>query len=465
MATFMDKDFLLDTPAAAELYHTYASGCPIIDYHNHLSAKDIAGARQFGNLAEIWLECDHYKWRAMRSCGVDESYITGDRPDREKFLAWAEVLPRLAGCPLYHWTHLELQRYFDIYEPLNPESAPRIWDQTCEKLAQPEYDTVSLIMKENVRVLCTTDDPADSLEWHRMIADERDYCFQVLPSFRPDRFLNAEAGSFASAVGSLAESEGMVIGSLADLKQALSHSLDRFEAVGCRVSDHGFSRFGYGRGDADTVFEKAMEGTPLTETEIADYRGELLRFLGGEYAKRDIVMQMHLGAVRNANPRLFSLIGADAGADSVGPTTCPFDLVDLLADLCEAGMPRMVLYNLNSAENSVFATLAVDFAPMVQFGAAWWFNDTIRGISAQIDELMENGLLAKSVGMLTDSRSFTAFARHEYYRRILCARMGRLVESGQYPDDLSTLGDMVRDICCNNAMEFFNFPRWEEGLL
>ncbi len=458
MKPFMDKDFLLDTSTASELYHTYAEGCPIIDYHNHLSAQDIAGARRFRNLTELWLAGDHYKWRAMRSCGVDEAYITGDKPDCEKFLAWAGTLPRLAGCPLYHWTHLELQRYFGIAEPLNPESAPRIWERTCGLLAQPDYDTVSLLEKQNVQVLCTTDDPADSLKWHKMIAEKRDVLFQVLPSFRPDRFLNVEADSFPEAVASLAASEEMATDSLDGLKRALAHSLDRFGDARCKVSDHGFTRFVYGRGDgADAAFQKALAGGTLTESEIADYRGELLRYLGGEYERRGIVMQMHLGAVRNANPYLFASIGADAGGDSVGPATDPFALAALLGDLSRAGMPRMVLYNLNPAENAVLSTLAVDFAPRVQYGAAWWFNDTMRGINAQLDELMENGLLAKSVGMLTDSRSFTSFPRHEYYRRILCAKLGRLADSGQYPDDTEALGRIVTDVCWRNAVEFFGF--------
>ncbi len=457
MKTFLDKDFLLDTPAAKELYHTYAEGKPIIDYHNHLNTKDIANARTFDNLATIWLEGDHYKWRAMRACGVDEAYITGDKPAYEKFLAWADVVPRLAGCPLYHWTHLELQRYFGITEPFGPESAPRIWEKTSAMLAEPGFDTVSLLKKQNVKLLCTTDDPADSLEWHQCIANERDYSFQVLPSFRPDRFLNAEAAAFPEAVASLAASEGIAIHSLDDLKEALSHSLDRFAAVGCKVSDHGFTIFSYGTGDADAVFQKALAGETLTSAEIAAYKGDLLRFLGGAYAKRDITMQLHLGAIRNANPRLFETFGADAGGDSVGPITDPFALTALLSDLARGDMPRVILYDLNPSENAVLSTLAVDFAPKVQFGAAWWFNDTMRGMNAQLDELMETGLLAKSVGMLTDSRSFTSFPRHEYYRRILCAKLGRLVETGQYPDDIPALGRIVEDICGNNAVAFFGF--------
>ncbi len=457
MKTFLDQDFLLDTPAAAELYHTYAEGRPIIDYHNHLNTKDIANARTFDNLATIWLEGDHYKWRAMRACGVDEAYITGNRPAYEKFLAWAEVVPRLAGCPLYHWTHLELQRYFGITEPFSPESAPGIWEKTSAMLAEPGFDTVSLLEKQNVKLLCTTDDPADSLTWHQCIAKERDYSFRVLPSFRPDRFLNAETEAFPEAVASLAASEGIAIRSLDDLKEALSHSLDRFAAVGCKVSDHGFTAFSYGYGDADAVFLKAMAGETITPAEIAAYKGDLLRFLGGAYAEREITMQLHLGAIRNANPRLFATIGADAGGDSVGPITDPFALTALLSDLARGNMPRVILYNLNPSENAVLSTLAVDFAPNVQFGAAWWFNDTMRGMNAQLDELMETGLLAKSVGMLTDSRSFTSFPRHEYYRRILCAKLGRLIETGQYPDDIPALGRIVEDICGNNAVSFFGF--------
>ncbi len=458
MRTFMDQDFLLDTSAAVQLYHNYAEGCPIIDYHNHLSAADIAQSRRFHNLSEIWLEADHYKWRAMRSCGVDEAYITGDKPDYEKFLAWSEVLPRLAGCPLYHWTHLELQRYFGITELLNPASAPRIWEQTCEMLLKPEFDTVSLLEKQNVRVLCTTDDPADSLEWHKVIARERDYSFRVLPSFRPDRFLTVESGVFPVAVAELAERNGEPIKSLEDLEHGLSLALDRFQETGCRISDHGFSHFAYGRGDGHTAFRKAMAGEIPSPEETANFKGELLRFLGGEYSRRGIAMQMHLGPLRNVNPRLFTSFGADAGGDSVGLTTNPFDLSALLSDLAEAGtLPRTVLYNLNPADNMVFSTMAVNFAPTVRYGAAWWFNDTLRGMNLQLDELMETGQLAASVGMPTDSRSFTSFPRHEYFRRILCAKLGQLVESGLYPNDISALGKIAEDVCWRNAVDFFGF--------
>ena len=459
MHQFMDKDFLLDTPAARTLYHDHAEACPIIDYHNHLNTKDIANARHFDNLAQIWLEGDHYKWRAMRACGVDESLITGKTTsDYEKFLAWAEVVPQLAGCPLYHWTHLELQRYFGITETLTPESAPRIWEKTREMLKGDGFDTVSLLMKQNVKVLCTTDDPADSLEWHRKIKDEGKLSFKVLPSFRPDRFLSVEAPAFRGAVAQLEERNGKKISSLDDLKTSLTISLDRFADVGCRVSDHGFSEFPYGKGSGDAVFTKAMAGEALTAEEIADYKGDLMRYLGAEYKKRGIAMQLHLGPIRNVRPSLYETLGPDAGGDSVGPTTDPFAISAFLGDLDKAGnLPHTVLYNMNPADNIVFSTMAVDFAPDVQFGAAWWLNDTLRGIENQIDELMETGQLAKSIGMLTDSRSFTSFPRHEYYRRILCRHIGRLVEDGLYPEDMQTLGTIVENVCCRNAEEFFGF--------
>ena len=457
---FMDENFLLDTKTAQTLYHEYAKDCPIIDYHNHLSVPDIASKRSFENLTQIWLEGDHYKWRAMRACGVPESLITGkETSDHEKFLAWAEVVPKLCGCPLYHWTHLELQRYFKITDTLSPETAEDIWDKTCEMLKGDGFDCVSLLESQKVKVLCTTDDPADSLEGHFAIAKEGNLSFKVLPSFRPDRFLTAEApAAFKAAIEQLEERNGIEIKTLDDLKGSLSKSLDRFEAAGCKVSDHGFSHFNYKAGSADEIFKKAAAGQALSDDEIAVYKGDLMRFLGKEYAKRGIAMQLHLGPIRNVNPTIYNTIGADAGSDSVGLCVDPFELGAYLGDLeADGGLPNTVLYNLNPADNIVLSTMAINFAPKAQFGAAWWLNDTYRGMRNQLDELMETGALAKSVGMLTDSRSFTSFVRHEYYRRILCQRLGELVAQGQYPDDTKTLGQIVEDVCWKNAVEFFGF--------
>ena len=420
MKSFMDRDFLLNGDTAKTLFHEYAQPCPIIDYHSHLSPKDIAERRVFKNLTELWLSADHYKWRGMRACGVNEEYVSGGAPDYERFLAWAAVVPQLAGSPLYHWTHLELQRYFGIYEPLTPKTAPEIWHIAEEKLKT--LDSVTLLEMQNVRISCTTDDPFDTLEYHRAIAADKSIGLKVLPSFRPDKYIVPETSGYES---------------LDALKAALSTALDKFQSLECKVSDHGFSHFCY------------VPGTP---------EAELLLWLGGEYCRRGMVMQLHLGPIRNQSPRIMQRLGADAGADSVGLTTDPFMLGAFLGDLEKAGaLPRTILYNLNPADNMVLSTMAANFAPRVQYGAAWWFNDTIRGMERQIDELMETNQLAKSVGMLTDSRSFSSFPRHEYYRRILCNKLGRLVENGEYPNDIDALGAIVKGVCYDNPKSFFGF--------
>ncbi len=427
MITFMDRDFLLDTETARRLYHDYAEDQPIFDYHNHLSPEDIANHREFRDLTELWLEGDHYKWRAMRANGIDEKYITGDAGPYEKFEKWAEIVHLLAGSPLYHWTHLELQRYFGITDVLGPDNAKQIWDKTVEILAGGGLDAVSLLRKMNVRVLCTTDDPIDTLEWHRKIANDASIPFRVCPSFRPDKYLANPDGEEAKALCSKYGTD--------DLNEALLKALDYFCECGCIVSDHGFSTFPY-----------------LGDPELA----ERMRLLGTAYEKRGIAMQLHFGAIRNNSPRIFNLRGVDAGGDSAGQTTDPYEISAFLGNLERKGhLPKTVIYNLNPADNTVFSTMAGNFAPKVQYGAAWWLNDHIRGIETQIDELMETGALAASVGMLTDSRSFTSFVRHEYYRRILCRKLGRLVQEGLYPDDTETLGQIVRNVCYGNADRYF----------
>ena len=427
MKAFMDRDFLLDTETARILFHNYAEQMPIFDYHNHLSPRDIAEHRRFRNLTELWLETDHYKWRALRANGVEERLISGDADDYEKFEAWSQVVPKLIGSPLYHWVHLELQRYFHIDTPLCPASCLTIWEQTCEQLQGDGFDAVSLLNQVDARVLCTTDDPADPLQWHRMIREDDSIPFRVIPSFRPDKYLRGDE----AADHALCERY-----QAADVETALCRALDFFMENGCRVSDHGFSRFDYGE---DPVLTQRLD------------------FLGREYARRGIVMQLHMGAVRNNSPRLWKAIGPDAGADSVGSTCPPDALSAFLSSLEEDGcLPRTILYNLNPADNMVLSTMAGNFAPQVQFGAAWWFNDQLRGMRAQLDELLETNALASSVGMLTDSRSFTSFVRHEYYRRILCARLGELVESGQYPNDTESLGEIVKDVCYRNACRFID---------
>ncbi|MBR0145853.1 MAG: glucuronate isomerase [Eubacterium sp.] len=427
MTKFPDSNYLLDTDFARQLYFKNAADRPIFDYHNHLSPKDIAEHRRFRNLTELWLETDHYKWRAMRALGVEERYITGEAGDYEKFRAWAGVLPRLVGNPLYHWIHLELQRYFGIDTLLGPDTAQEIWEKTEELLAGDGFDTVSLLEKMNVRVLCTTDDPADTLEWHRRIREDETIRFQVCPSFRPDRYLTEPHGEAAKALCGKYDTE--------DLSEALIRALDHFLEQGCLVSDHGFPEFPY-----------------LTD---AGFRDLFLK-LGTAYAERGIVMQLHLGAIRNNSTKLFSAFGPDAGGDSVGKTTDPAALSAFFRELeSRDKLPKTILYNLNPADNRMLSTMAVNYAPKMQYGAAWWFNDMLRGIGDQLDELMETGSLAASVGMLTDSRSFTSFPRHEYFRRILCRKLGRMVEDGLWPADMENLGRLVQDVCYENAVRFF----------
>ena len=475
MKTFMDKDFLLTTETARKLFFEHAEDCPIIDYHNHLPARDIYERRRYDNLTQVWLEADHYKWRSMRVCGVPEDYVTGGADDYAKFAEFARIMPKLIGSPVYHWAHLELQRYFGIYTPLNEKTAKEIWDKTCELLQEDGFDAVSLLDKAKAKILCTTDDPADDLAWHQKLAAEYEagkVPFQTLPSFRPDRFLNIDqTENWERALAQLSERYNVAVDSWEGLTSALKKSLDFFCSVGCKVTDHGFLHFRYADGSDEevaAVMTKAMEGVTLTEEEIAIYQGGLLRFLAAEYEARGLAMQLHLGPIRNNSPKVWNAFGADGGGDSIGEATDPFKLSALLSRLeGEGHLPKTILYNLNPNDSAMMATMAVNYAAghaedgsdcgKVQYGAAWWLLDHIRGIGDQIDQLMETGLLSGSVGMLTDSRAFTSFTRHEYFRRILCDKLGALVERGEYPCDMETLGEMVQDICHRNAVNYFGF--------
>ena len=460
MKAFMNEEFLLTNETASRLFHEHAEHCPIIDYHNHLSPKDIFNRRRYDNLTQLWLEGDHYKWRCMRVCGVPEEFVTGNAPEWEKFYRFASIMPRLIGSPVYHWAHLELQRYFGISTPLRADTAKEIWDKTCQMLRGDGFDAVSLLAKMDVRILCTTDDPADTLEWHEKLAADKSLPFRTLPSFRPDRFLHIDQAAWKTALEQLGTRYGQIT-NWESLLAALRRALDFFCAVGCRVTDHGFIHFRYAVGDAAAVMDKALQGETLTEEEIAVYQGGLLRFLAEEYTRRDLAMQLHLGPIRNNSPKLMASFGADAGGDSIGEATDPFALRAFLSDIDRAGhLPRTILYNLNPADSAMLSTMALNYAAdgaKVQYGAAWWLLDHIRGISEQIDQLMETGLLSGSVGMLTDSRAFTSFTRHEYFRRILCNKIGTLVERGEYPCDMETLGAMVEDICHRNAVAYFGF--------
>ena len=467
MQPLIGTDFLLKTPTARTLFHNYAKDMPIFDFHNHLSAQEIYERRRYANLTELWLGGDHYKWRAMRVCGIAEEFITGSAGPWEKFEKWAYTVERLPGNPLYHWTHLELQRYFGIAEPLNRQTAKMIWDKTCALLQNDGMDAMSLLAQQKVTALCTTNDPFEDLAWHFKIKEDGTCPFQVLPSFRPDKLLHCELPFFLPALKAMEEAYGVTIASIADLQEALLLSLARFAQAGCRTADHGYTSFVYQRaaddGQWEAILQKLLAGHNPTPEEAAVFKSELLYFLGKCYDESGFVMQLHLGAERNNNSRQFALLGPDTGFDSVGKATDPAALGRFLDDLArEDTLPNTVLYCLNPADNPVLATMAVNFAGnstgmagKVQLGAAWWFADTLRGMSRQLDEAMETGLLAAFVGMLTDSRSFTSFPRHEYFRRLLCDKLGQMIEEGGYENNLPQMGAIVQDICYHNAVRFF----------
>lgn len=466
LRSFLDSDFLLSSEAARQLFHGYAEGMPIFDFHNHLPVKDIREDTRFETITQLWLGGDHYKWRAMRALGVEERFITGDAAPLDKFVWWGRTVERLIGCPLHHWSHLELQRYFDIHTPLNGDTAEAIYHEANERIAQGGFSARTLLTRMKVRALCTTDDPADSLE-HHLALGEMDTGLRVLPAFRPDAALKVGEPGFAAYLARLSEAAGQKIHSLETLKQALDACMDRFDRAGCLLSDHGFTRFRFRLDEqaAGRALAAALAGQPVDSADAVCYLSELMVFLGRSYARRGWAMQLHLGALRSANSVQIARLGPDTGFDSVGEPTDPFELARFLDALAREDMlPRTVLYCLNPADNPVLATMAVNFCEgpipgKVQLGSAWWFNDTLRGMSHQLDELMENGLLSSSVGMLTDSRSFTSYARHEYFRRLLCEKLGQVMEAGLYPMDLERAGRMVQDVCYHNAVNYFGLER------
>jgi glucuronate isomerase len=462
---FLGDDFLLENDFAAALYHEWAASCPIIDYHCHLSPADIAADRRFGDLTEIWLEGDHYKWRAMRAAGVPEHYITGPAPAREKFERWAFTVPATVRNPLFHWTHLELRRYFDIKKTLNPDTAPEIWESANARL--PALSTHRIFEKMNVEVVCTTDDPTDDLSWHRAFrSGTKPQPIRLFPAFRPDKAILIENPAFLSYIEKLGQSAGVSIHSSAHLFDALDRRMDFFEAHGCCISDHGLEKLpaaGFTETQAEAVFQKRLSGREISPDEAEIFQAAVLHHLGSEYARRGWVQQFHLGALRNNNSRLLRQVGADAGCDSIGDFQQAPGLSRFLNRLdSENRLAKTILYNLNPADNEVFATMAGNFNDgstpgKIQWGSAWWFLDQKDGMEKQINTLSNLGLLARFVGMLTDSRSFLSFPRHEYFRRILCNLIGRDVRNGELPPDFDLLGPLVRDVCYQNAKNYFNF--------
>jgi glucuronate isomerase len=466
MKSFITDDFLLHNETARELYHDHAAKQPIIDYHCHLPPADIAGDRQFDNIAQMWLEGDHYKWRAMRTNGVEERYITGDGADREKFRAWAATVPATLGNPLYYWTHLELRRPFGIDDLLlSEQTADEVWRRTGEMLAQPEFSTRGILRQMNVQFVCTTDDPADDLRYHREMAEDPELSVKVLPAFRPDKVLGIDQPErLNSYLETLGEAADISITRFQDLLDALEQRLEYFHSLGARISDHALQvpvAADYTLKEVEGIFEKVRGGTAPTQQEVDQYRTAVMEHLGRLYHKHGWVMQLHIGAQRNNNTRMFETLGPDTGFDSMGDGLLAQPLARFLDRLDRtAELPQTIIYILNPRDNELIASLIGCFQDgsvpgKVQFGPAWWFNDQKNGMEWHMTALANMGLLSRFVGMLTDSRSFLSFPRHEYFRRILCGMLGSWVEAGEAPKDMELLGSMVEDICYNNARAYF----------
>jgi len=466
MKNFLDKDFLLDTDTAKHLFHDYAENMPVCDYHCHLSPKEIYENKPYENISEIWLSGDHYKWRAMRSCGAEEKYCTGNASALEKFEKFAYTLQYCIGNPLYHWAHIELQRYFGIDTPLNAKNAADIFRRANEAIKQGDFRPQSLIEKSNVKIVCTTDDPADDLKYHKLLKNTDGFNCKVLPTFRPDKALNISSPDFSEYIKTLSVISGIEIKSHKEVIEALLKRADYFNENGCRVSDQAFDRPPYETADDDEieqVFIRAMQGECLLDKDCDKYKTAVLLALGEKYAQLGWAMEIHIGAMRNNNSRMFEKLGADTGFDSIGDCEIAKPLSRLLDALDKKNMlPKTILFNLNDKDNVVLGTMLGNFqssdAPSkIQFGPAWWFLDTIDGMTNQLKTLGNLGVLGKFVGMETDSRSFTSYGRHEYFRRIMCALIGKWVENGMYANDEEILKEIVQGISYDNAVNYFNF--------
>ena len=452
----INESFMLENKTSEKLYNEYAKNMPIIDYHCHLDPEMIASDHKFKNAYELFLGGDHYKWRQMRSFGIDEEYITGNADEYEKWLGFARLMPYLIGNPLYHWTALELKRYFDIDKPLCEKTAKEIWDACNDKLKGDDFSAKNLILKSNVEVICTTDDPADDLKYHKKLCADG-FKTKVLPTFRPDKAINIEKPEYADYI----KNNG--IESYSGLINWLKDKIDYFDKNGCRLSDHSLEIVPYCEGDASAVFEKKMSGEVLTENEAEIYKTAVLAACAREYSQLGWAMQLHIGAMRNNNSKMFKKLGADTGFDSINDL-CVAEKLSRLLDYMNSAdaLPKTILYTLNPKDNYVLGSMIGNFqnGPIrgkLQFGSGWWFNDNEDGMISQLKALGNLGILGKFIGMLTDSRSFVSYPRHEYFRRILCNLLGEWVESGKYPDDFNSLEMIVKGISYSNAKEYFGF--------
>ena len=464
MKAFMDRDFLLTTPTAQRLYHEHAEKMPIIDYHCHVDPKEIFEDRRFENIYQVWLEGDHYKWRVMRSNGVEERYITGDAPEREKFQKFAEALPRAIGNPMYHWCHLELRAYFGYEGVLNGETAQEVWDLSVKKLAEPGMSARGIIRQSNVAMVGTTDDPTSSLEWHRRLAEDESISTVVTPSFRPDKALNIEKPGWRDFLAELGRSANVEVKDLDSLEEALERRMEDFDQAGCRAADHGLDYVPcrpMSRERVEAVMGKALNGQAVAVEEAEAFKTELLLFCARHYHDMEWAMQIHYNCMRNPNSVMFARLGPDSGFDCMNNVNCAGSLYALLDGLYrDDALPRTILYSLNPGENELLDTMIGAFqGPGVpgklQHGSAWWFNDNKTGMREQLVSLANLSLLGNFIGMLTDSRSFLSYTRHAYFRRILCELVGGWIENGEYPADLDQAGALVEDICYHNAKRYF----------
>ncbi len=465
MKQFMDKDFLLSTDMAKTLYHEYAEKMPILDYHCHINPQEIYEDRKFDNITQVWLGGDHYKWRQMRTNGVDEKYVTGDSSDREKFQAWAETMPKLIGNPLYHWSHLELRRYFGYEGYLNGDTAEEVWNLCNAKLQEDSMTVRNLIRQSGVTLICTTDDPVDTLEWHQKIAADDSFDVQVLPAWRPDKAMNVEKPTFVSYIAQLSQVSGIAITDLASLKEALKNRMAYFAANGCSVSDHALEYVMYAPAsdeEVDAILKKGLKGEAISKEEELKYKTAFMLFVAREYNRLNWVMQIHYGCKRDNNAYMFEKLGPDTGYDCINNYAPSAQMADFLNALSATNdIPKTILYSLNPNDNASIASIIGcfqgDIPGKIQQGSAWWFNDHKLGMIEQMSELANLGCLGNFVGMLTDSRSFLSYTRHEYFRRILCEMFGSWVENGEYPADMKALESMVRGISYNNAVKYFGF--------
>ncbi|QSB28895.1 glucuronate isomerase [Flavobacterium sp. CLA17] len=463
--TFINDNFLLENKYAEELYHNYSKNQPIIDYHNHLNPQFIAEDKIFDNITQVWINGDHYKWRAMRTLGISEQFVTGNGSDKDKFLNWGKTVPYTMRNPLYHWTHLELARYFDIYDLLNEKSAEKIYIETSEKINSEAYSTQNLLKKVNAELVCTTEDPIDNLEHHQKIA-KNPFGTKVSTAFRPDKAILISNDGYNAYLDTLGEISGIAINAYSDLCDALKKRIEFFAQNGCKLSDHGLDQIyfeEFTEAEVNVIFKKKRENRIITPEEALKFQSSILLFLSQTYHEKGWVQQFHLGALRNNNVRMHRILGPDTGWDSIGDYPQAQKLSSFLNALdSKDKLTKTIIYNLNPADNEVMATMIGNFNDgsvrgKVQFGSGWWFLDQKDGMTKQLNALSNMGLISCFVGMLTDSRSFLSFPRHEYFRRILCNLLGDEIQRGELPNDMEWIGKLVQDISYNNAKEYFKF--------